>query len=63
MTDTQTREGQKIGEKHSCKHRLTHLAGLAGVSWWTCAVVHVWFRVHAGSPVDTRMMATAVIQI
>lgn len=42
---------------------LGYLTGLARVSWWTGAVVLIWFGVHAGSSVDTRMVATAVIQI
>lgn len=45
------------------KQRLTYVTGLAGVSLWTGAVVLVWFGVHAGSSVDTRLVATAVIQI
>lgn len=42
---------------------LSYLAGLAGVSLWTGAVVLVWFCVHAGSSIDTRLVATTVIQI
>ncbi len=42
---------------------LTYVTVLAGVSLWTGAVVLVWFSVHAGSPVDTRLVATTVIQI
>lgn len=42
---------------------LTYLAVLAGVALRTGAVVLVWLSVHAGSSVDTRLMAAAVIQI
>lgn len=42
---------------------LTYLTGLAGVSLRTGAVVLVGFGVHAGPSIDTRLVATAVIQI
>lgn len=42
---------------------LGYLTGLARVSRWTGAAVLVWFGVHAGSSVDARMVATAVVQI
>lgn len=42
---------------------LTYLAGLAGVALRTGAVVLIWLSVHASSSVDTRLVATTVIQI
>lgn len=42
---------------------LGYVAVLAGVSLRTGAVVLVWLGVHAGSSVDTRLVAAAVIQI
>lgn len=42
---------------------LSYLTGFSRVAQWTGAVIFIWFCVHAGSSVDTRLMATTVVQI
>lgn len=42
---------------------LTYLTVLSREALWTGTVVLIWLGVHTGSSVNTRLMATAVIQI
>lgn len=42
---------------------LGYLTGFSRVAQWTGAVIFIWFCVHAGSSIDTWLMATTVVQI
>lgn len=42
---------------------LGYLTVPSGEALWTGTVIQVWFRVHAGSSVDARLVTTAVIEV